>query len=97
MVRRVSSLTSGGELGISGITEARLGATAPIVIIVVVVIMAYVIWRVLMKKYSKVRLGIRNLPVSTRCCFHTRIFRLFSPSPERVPFLLKCGKCRKRT
>ncbi|XP_033222681.1 uncharacterized protein LOC117176535 [Belonocnema kinseyi] len=25
--------------------------------------MAYVLWRVLMKKYSKVRLGIRNLPV----------------------------------
>lgn len=26
--------------------------------------MAYVLWRVLMKKYSKVRLGIRNFPVS---------------------------------
>ncbi|OXU32283.1 hypothetical protein TSAR_007059 [Trichomalopsis sarcophagae] len=27
--------------------------------------MAYVLWRVLMKKYSKVRLGIRNFPYSS--------------------------------
>ncbi|XP_076678332.1 uncharacterized protein LOC143374237 isoform X2 [Andrena cerasifolii] len=28
-----------------------------------IIVMAYVLWRVFMKKYSKVRLGIRNLPV----------------------------------
>lgn len=31
---------------------------------IVIVTMAYVLWRVIMKRYSKVRLGIRNLPVS---------------------------------
>lgn len=39
--------------------------TAPILIVIVAVAMAYVLWRVFMKKYSKVRLGIRNLPVSS--------------------------------
>lgn len=32
--------------------------------IIITINMAYVLWRVFMRKYSKVRMGIRNLPVS---------------------------------
>jgi len=49
--------------------------TAPILVVIVAVAMAYVLWRVFMKKYSKVRLGIRNLPVS-------------SPRSRRIHFFL---------
>lgn len=42
-------------------TAGVFETTAPIIIAIA---MAYVLWRVFMKKYCKVRLGIRNVPVS---------------------------------
>lgn len=70
-VRRTLSLTTRfieGEASPATKTAELSETTAPILAVVVTVAvataMAYVLWRVFMKKYSKVRLGIRNLPVS---------------------------------
>ncbi|EGI60219.1 hypothetical protein G5I_11614 [Acromyrmex echinatior] len=63
-----------GEASPTAKTAGLSETTAPIFVVIVAVAMAYVLWRVFMKKYSKVRLGIRNLPVSLIPYYIYRIF-----------------------
>ncbi|KYN35784.1 hypothetical protein ALC56_09898 [Trachymyrmex septentrionalis] len=88
-----------GETSPAAKTAGLSETTAPILVVIVAVAMAYVLWRVFMKKYSKVRLGIRNLPVSlisyyilyypyvcdlfTPCC-HRQLYQHAGPSDPLV-------------
>lgn len=53
--------------------------------------MAYVLWRVFMKRYSKVRLGLRNLPVSV-----THLVRNFASYTFSLVYAraCSCSQCK---
>lgn len=54
-----------------------------------IIAMAYVLWRVFMKKYCKVRLGIRNLPVSVA---HTPCFVIWRRARAVLVYARACTR-----